>query len=670
MHRVTWKQLVSSAFVFVIVNMILFAAYRWIFASNFSVSSLNLVDLGRLILAGVRVDSALFAIELMILGVAVLVLQQSKARPLFKVLWWLTYIHCTTAAANFFFFRERNLPLGEKLFAYLLVPKDLLVYGGGFLVINPFVTLTLIALTTGWFYAGSLSGQKLTGKELKFPLSWKGATVSLAMLLVLSSFALETYTEKRSKMGRGFRVQILNSRYHQLLSDFVLNEAVGNPLYDLFRVYGPAYFRPKYQNHLDPNEALRICQKELGTENALPSTPLLRSIEGLPESKDLDIRNVVIIQVEGLSESIMTRKENGRSVMKFLNKLASTGIYFPNIIEGFNATAGGLFTITTGFPKGVFQEKNLRFTSYEINARYATLPRILGRSAYAHLFAEGFRESYQEYIAFMSNQGFTGYDYYEIGHRLEANGKRKEADDLQGYYDGYFLEACAEIIGEVKEPNFTIHLATLTSHSPWTLPTGFISEFKEPVDQVFNYVDQSIENFVDAIKRKGKIENTIIAIIADHTSVTFNKDFMDHMRIPLILYSERMKDLGINREIKEYGSQMDVVPTILSLMPGTHCYAGFGQSLLTTALKSQKRPLYSGFSTASWLISSDWALSYTPGSEDSLLYRRQGDRLDLLDISKSNLEVTGQMEKKLLAIYETSRRLAQEQSIFPIKNCQ
>lgn len=648
------------AAVFVAANLILFAAYRCLFVASFSSESIGLRHGLGLLLAGVRIDCALLTLEvaaLALLGLAV------RARFLFYAMLVLTYLHGVLAASNYFFFRERNLPLGEKLFAYLLAPADLLVYGGGFLVSNPVVSILLAVLTAGWFYTGWRLGRKVPGTRLAFSRSWKARGIGAIVLALLICPALDIYTEKQDSDTSGFKVRIANPRYYQEFTDFALNQAVGNPLYDLLRVYAPTYLRQSYQDRMDPAEALRLCSEELQTNDAPAATPLLRSVDGLPEFGPLGIRNVIVIQVEGLSASMMARQENGRPVMKFLNKLATEGIYCPNIVQGFSATAGGVFTVTTGFPKGSFREIRRRFTPYELNATYATLPRILGRSGYAHLFAEGFRESYQEYVSFMSNQGFACYAFPEIGRRLEAKGKKAEADGLQGYFDGYFLGTCADIIGEVEEPNFVMQLSTLTSHSPWTLPSGFKSEFGQPVNQVFNYVDQSIENFVAAVDRKGRMEKTVLAIVADHTSVTFGKDFMERIRVPLIVYSPQMKNLGINREIKSYGSQMDVVPTILSLIPGQHRYAGFGQSLLMP--EAEDRTLYSGFVTEGWIFRGDWALCYTPDEDKSSLYQRQGDRLDLVDVSRDNAQTTALMKKHFLSMYETGRRLAQEQRIFP-----
>ena len=648
------------ALVFVAANTVLLAGYRWGFVAGLESGSATAGEWMRLFLYGARIDLALLALELAAIVLLALVV---RARAVFAVMAALTYLHCVIAASNYFFFRERNLPLGEKLFAYLFAPLDLLVYGGGFLVSNPWVAIPLVIVTFGYCFGVRWFARRLPATGFGLPRTWMGRGIVLAAVMALAALSLDAYAEKRKANNAGFKFRIVNPRYYQRFDRYTLNQAAGSPLFDLLRVYAPAYLRPSYRDRVDPAAALECCRQETNATNGPAAAPLLQSIEGLARYAPLGIRNVVIIQVEGLSQSVLARRAEGRPVMKFLNQLAADGIYCPNIVQGFNATAGGVFTTATGFPKGSFQEKARRFTSYEMNARYGTLPRILGKKDYEHIFASGFRESYQEYVSFMSNQGFTSYGYPDIGRRLESRGKRNAADDFQGYFDHYFLEECAEILGEVKKPAFVMHLVALTSHSPWTVPPGFRSEFKEPADRVFDYVDHSIESFIAALKSKKRMKGTAIVVIADHTSVTFGNDFMERVRVPMIIYCDGMKEAGLNREIRTYGSQMDVVPTILSLFPGEHPYAGFGRSLL--AEPPPGRTLYSGFALDSWVFTGDWALSFNPNGSETHLYRRHGDTLDLTDVSSENAGLARSMRERLLSMYETSRRLAREQHVFP-----
>ena len=89
----------------------------------------------------------------------------------------------------------------------------------------------------------------------------------------------------------------LASRHQMALDDYVLNQAVVNPLWDLIREYVPVAFagrRPPYR--LEPTEALPLAQRLLGIPEGDRPYPLLRTLRG---ASGLGIRNVIVIQVEG-----------------------------------------------------------------------------------------------------------------------------------------------------------------------------------------------------------------------------------------------------------------------------------------------------------------------------------------------------------------------------------
>ena len=657
------KTFLKICLLFVSVNLLLFCLYRLCFLGAFH--NMAEVDHRWLVLVyGVRLDLALLSFELLGIGIVALVMRNIRLRLVWLLCLGMTYLHAVMSLANFYFFRERNLQLGEKLFAYITTPEDIYVYGGGFLVKNSVLALTAAAgsvllVLIGWRYSRKLHEQVIC---LRHPVKWLTTALFFALLLLPT---LEKVTVKKNNIPSGWRAQFTHAKHYATLDNFLLNQAVPNPFFDLFRVYLPAFMRPSYQDRLAPQESLRLCQELLKITPANAQNPLLSQVEGHPGYAALNIHNVVLIQVEGLSQSMLSKQVDGRWVMPFLQKLTNDGLYFPNLIQGFNATAGAVFCTAASFPKGSFEELARRFTSYEMNGHYGTLARILGASDYDHYFGEAFRESYIEYVSFMSNQGYQCFGYPQFCERLAQKKLLAQADDVQGIFDGYFLQEGGAIILGGKKKYYTAHFMTVTSHSPWSLPESFSSPFTDRACKVFHYVDASIEALVEQLQQSPKFAETLVVVVADHTSVTFGDNLMERLRIPLILYSKKMAELQLHGKRECYGSQLDVLPTILGCMPGNWPYSGMGRNLLAVA--ADHSLAISANSLEGFYLKGDFLLQYRPNIKEAQLFLKKQDEVVLRNVAQEYKDIVAQMEREYLAYYETARFLARSQQIFPIQ---
>ena len=249
------------------------------------------------------------------------------------------------------------------------------------------------------------------------------------------------------------------------LDDYALNQAVVNPLWDLIREYVPvAMAGGRRPYRLETAEALPLAQRLLGIPEGDRPYPLLRTLRG---TSGLGIRNVVLIQIEGLGATLLERDEPQGPVMPFLRSLAAEGLYFPRVYQSFPSTDGAVFaTLTSLHWTHALGGSGVRLSQSVMGTYFASLPRLLNAPGAQHHALSGFRHRTAEITSFLRNLGFraAGYDALEAPLGAAAMGPL-------GINDGPLLLEAARVVAASPGP-FSLYVMTGTSHSPWQVPAG------------------------------------------------------------------------------------------------------------------------------------------------------------------------------------------------------
>jgi hypothetical protein len=657
---------------FVVTNLALFAAYRVAFLANFAVENSSAEAL-RILLYGFRLDLALLGIELFLVALPAITVGRWYPRRRRIALWIITLVHGLACFANVQFFAERNQHFWELLIANLTRPDQI------YLAIEPFIdehralaatvligSLLFLALAVWASRSTTQTVQVFHGSQRRNALLW-----ALALLLLTN---LDPLAIKKNDWPLGWVVIPTASQYYMRFDDYLLNQTVINPVHDLVRYYLPANLAGimRYGNQglhageLDPEQALQRTLKIQGITPTDFKYPLLREVSS---QNDLGIRNVIILEVEGLSDSLIHHVTEDRPVMPFLKRLSQESLYFNNIFQSADATDGSVFATTTSLPKTFSEIKTEFFVAYEVNGQFGSLPTILGSKAYSHFFLQAFRHRSGDFISFMGNQGYKTHDFSDFETRLRGSDTSKPTSNALGVFDGPFLSESAEILSSSQGP-FTAQLITSTSHSPWSIPENSPAPFGKRKLNTFHYVDTSLEAFFANLRRSLlDFDQTLIVIVGDHTSVTFGSGYFERIHVPLIFYSpafEQYRDRWQDR-LDTPGSHVDIVPTVLDLLGGQHSYAGMGKSLLRD--EARNRGILSGNRYSGLYIRDGFVFDYEPYSppaERTKLYRVKEGQMVRRDVSAEHPEVLQRLRVEYLAQYETSRRLTREKRVFPV----
>jgi len=253
-------------------------------------------------------------------------------------------------------------------------------------------------------------------------------------------------------------------------------------------------------------------------------------------------------------------------------------------------------------------------------------------------------------------------NYQDFRDRLKAKNELADGDSVLGVHDGYLMQECAAML-EQCPTRFTAHLMTCTTHSPWTTPPSFAPRFQAPDLNTFAYLDHSIGAFVDRIAQNPALrEKTLVIVLGDHTSITFGKNLLERLRIPLVFYAPGLPRLENPDAV--WASQIDVIPTVLGLMPGEHPYAGLGRNLL-----DRSEPFtgaVSGTRDTGFYVTENLVLQYHPFHGGSQLFAITNGVASPDNIADAHPEEVKRLSQQYFARIELARRLSLDKRVYPM----
>jgi len=319
--------------------------------------------------------------------------------------------------------------------------------------------------------------------------------------------------------------------------------------------------------------------------------------EDLPNNKYFGMakgKNLIYIQVESLENFVIGQKINGKEITPNLNKLTQKSLYFPNVFEQVNegtSSDADLMVNTSMLPL----RKGSTFFRYP-NTNYNSLPNILEDEGYSTTAIHPDKGSFWNYANGLTGIGFDKFtDYYSFNIDEQIG---------LGISDRSYFEQVVPMIKEKKQP-FYVETVTLTSHGPFDLPEKYREFSLDPeLDkselggyfESVHYTDKQIGNFLDLLDKEGLLENTVVAIMGDHTGVhKYYNSSIDQLSnkqdwylntgnpiVPLIIYNPSSKK---GQTFDLYGGQIDVMPTLLYLLgvdKDKYENSALGKNLLNT----------------------------------------------------------------------------------------
>lgn len=318
--------------------------------------------------------------------------------------------------------------------------------------------------------------------------------------------------------------------------------------------------------------------------------------ENLPDNQYRSMfkgKNLLVIQVESLENLVVNKSVNGQEITPNINKLLGNSLYFSNYNEEVNegtTSDAELMTNTSIYPV----RTGSTFFRYPNNKYYNSLPEIFQRQGYYTQAIHPDKGSYWNWQPALSSIGFQNC--------IDASKFNINEVIGLGLSDGSYLKQVAPIIERTKQPFYNF-MITLTSHAPFELPdkyrelklsSGLNESHMGGYLQSIHYTDKQIGIFLNELKSKGLLDNTVVVLYGDHCGI--HKYYQDelattpgienwmidnHKKIPLIIYQDKLK----GQEIKTVGGEIDLMPTLSYLMginKNQYVNTTMGRNLLNT----------------------------------------------------------------------------------------
>lgn len=407
----------------------------------------------------------------------------------------------------------------------------------------------------------------------------------------------------------------LNQSQRSFSNNNYVNELASNGPYQLF-----AAFRNNtldYQHFYvtgDDNSLSDLLKQEVAVSNGQPYNKGLYNISRRIEAKAPAKRlNVILISVESLSVKFLTRFGQQKNLTPFMDDWFKNGMLFTNFYATGTRTTRGLEAITLSIPptpgRSVVKRPD--------NDHMYSLGNVFREKGYDVSFLYGGRGYFDNMNAFFSGNG------YRIVDQTNFSDEEVTFKNAWGVSDEDLYNRAIHEADRVHSSNtpFFFHIMTTSNHQPFTYPEGKID--LSPGEGLngsgrnggVKYADYALGQLIEKAKKQPWFDDTLFVVLADHCASSAGKIGLpvEKYHIPLFVYAPRHIKAG---EVDTLSSQIDLAPTLLSLLNFSYESFFFGKDILAPGF--EERALIANYQKLGFLKNKK-LLILSPGKEISLI---------------------------------------------------
>ncbi|WP_349352510.1 MULTISPECIES: LTA synthase family protein [unclassified Flagellimonas] len=380
--------------------------------------------------------------------------------------------------------------------------------------------------------------------------------------------------------------ELSNNRYN--------NELSKAGIYSFFAAFrnNELSYTDFYQT-IPETDALAVVEEHIKTPAdslLFPNQNILRYVKGNREQRP----NVVLICVESLSADYLGVFGNQKGLTPNLDSIARAEAYFTELFATGTRTVRGMEAITLAVPP----TPGRSIVKRERNQGLYTIGEVFKNKGYSRTFFYGGDGYFDNMDKFFSGNGF---DIVDRGRGFLPSGDivtdRRNIENGEVTFENAW-GVCDEDIFEkvLKEADrfssegkpFFSFIMTTSNHKPYTYPEGKIDiPSGTGRNGAVKYTDYAIGKFFRNAKTKPWYRNTVFVIMADHCASSAGKWELDvaNYRIPAILVNfDGLSQKKINTQC----SQIDVMPTVFSLLGWEYKNNFFGRNVFATDSLEQR----------------------------------------------------------------------------------
>ena len=285
-------------------------------------------------------------------------------------------------------------------------------------------------------------------------------------------------------------------------------------------------------------------------------------------------KNIVLIAVESLSADFLAAYGNEKGITPNLDTLIDKSLVFDNLYAAGNRSVRGLEALTLCIPPSAGESLIKR----PDNAGLFSTGSVLRDNGYTTTFIYGGDSYFDNMRTYFSGNGF------EIIDKASYPKEDITFSNIWGTCDEDSYRVALKEFDRKAESGTPFHaiIFTISNHRPYTFPEGkitFDGEMKSRSAAV-KYTDFAIGQFLAEASRKPWFGNTVFVIVADHCASSAGKTSIpvDKYHIPAIVYSPGFIQ---PRRVEKLCSQIDLMPTLFSLLHFSYNSRFYGQNILS-----------------------------------------------------------------------------------------
>lgn len=393
--------------------------------------------------------------------------------------------------------------------------------------------------------------------------------------------------------------------------DPFLNQLGVNPVFNLLTSTLDDNRKENRTLHLmSEQEALKQVQNYLQRKGVADISPIARKVEreGVPNRK-----NVVLIFMESMSANLMGSFGSDKKLTPYLDSLYRQSLSFERFYSSGIHTNHGIYSTLFSFP-AIMKRNAMKGSVIPV---YSGLPTVLKDNGYCNLFFMTHESQYDNMNAFLRTNGFD--EVY-----AQENYPSEKVVNSFGVQDDFMYQYALPILNEkadTGEPFFTV-LLSISNHPPYVIPPYFHPHSEKQEEQIVEYADWSIRQFMDAAEKQPWFDNTIFVFLGDHGKMVGTPECempQSYNHIPLMIYGKDIPPTVHNG----FGGQIDVAPTLLGMLNMSYLQNNFGVNLL-----EEERPCM--FFTADNLIGAKdltHLFIYSPDNQQEFKYKLENEKL-------------------------------------------
>lgn len=348
------------------------------------------------------------------------------------------------------------------------------------------------------------------------------------------------------------------------------------------------------------------------------------------------------------------------------DRIASDGLLFRRFYTPSSGTARSVWAFITGLPDVEGRETSSR---NPLIVEQRTL--VSAFEGYDKLYFLGGSASWANIRGLLSSN-IQGIEIFEEG------SYKSQVEDVWGITDLHLFEEANGVLAGRDRPFFAI-IQTSGNHRPYTIPEdnrGFVHEdpgSKEKVKRYgfesveefnsFRFLDHSIGHFIAEASKEDYFNNTVFVFFGDHglpgNSSTMLKSeqqlSLTTFHVPFVIYAPGLIEGG--RQFDTVASEVDVLPTIASLVSKPHLNTALGRDLLDPSLDGERYAFTivgQGRTPEIGLVSSDFYFRTFVSDGKGSLHEYYSDE-PRKDVSALYPEVAARMKRVAMAYYESAR---------------